>query len=57
LTELRRLGTGVLPLALVGPLMKRTLDHSELELNYEAADKRYQTIEERDEFVEQLSAF
>jgi hypothetical protein len=57
LTELRRLGTGVLPLALVGPLMKRTLDQSELELNYEAADKRYQTIEERDEFVEQLSAF
>jgi hypothetical protein len=37
--------------------MKRTLDQSELELNYEAADKRYQTIEERDEFVEQLSAF
>jgi DNA sulfur modification protein DndD len=54
LTELRQLGTGVLPLALIGPLLQRTLDQSELELNYEAADKRYQTIEERDQFVEQL---
>ncbi|MBR1285376.1 DNA sulfur modification protein DndD [Bradyrhizobium sp. AUGA SZCCT0177] len=54
LTELRQLATGVLPLALVGPLLKRAIIQSEAELNYGSADQRHQTIEERDQFVEQL---
>ena len=54
LGELRQLAIGVLPLALVAPIIKRMVVQGELELSYEAADRRYQALQERDEFVEGL---
>ena len=54
LVELRQLAAGVLPLALVMPILNRVLVQGELELAHEAADQRYQVFEERDRFVEQL---
>lgn len=54
LGELRQLAAGILPLALVAPILKRILTQGDLELSYETADRRYQTLQERDQFVEQL---
>lgn len=52
--ELRQVAAGVLPIALVRPMLKRAIVQGASELSCAAAEQRYNAQLERDQFVETL---